>query len=300
MKVLVTGASGLIGFEVCRQLNNRGVTVHAIDNLSRGNNYPSCNRFYNLDLSDPNSFGELENDYDVIYHYAAINGTTHFYERPNDVTRINTQIDINIFEFAKKLNTDPLVVYASSSEVVAGSSDESLSETDDAYIKNISNPRWSYRISKILGENYIRNSGLKYLICRYFNVYSSLSNDGHFVADQVKKVRNGIFSIIGYDETRSFCYVSDAVDATIHCAGRYSNELVNIGNDEEIKIKDAAEIITNNQGLDSDTINWEYIDSRPGSVMRRLPNIDKLRSFYPKYSPMSFKQGIRKSFGSNS
>ena len=299
MKVLVTGASGLIGFEVCRQLTGKGVTVHAVDNLSRGNNYPSCNFFYNLDLSDPSSFDKLENDYDVIYHYAAINGTIHFYEKPNDVTRINTQIDMNVFEFAKRLKTDPLVVYASSSEVVAGSSDESLSETNDVCIKDISNPRWSYRLAKILGENYVRNSGLKYLICRYFNVYSSLSNDGHFVADQVKKIRNGIFSIIGYNETRSFCHVSNAVDATIHCADRYTNELINIGNDEEIKIKNATEIIANSQGLDSDSIDWEYIDSRPGSVMRRLPNIDKLRSFYPEYLPMLFKEGIHKSFGNN-
>jgi nucleoside-diphosphate-sugar epimerase len=297
MKVLVTGASGLIGFEVCRQLIDRYASVHAVDNLSRGLDYPTCDRFYNLDLSNPASFNELDDDYDLIYHYAAINGTTYFYDRPNDVARINTLIDTNTFEFAKTLKTEPLIVYASSSEVVSGGSTESLSETDDIYVEDISNPRWSYRIAKIMGENYIRNSGLNYLVCRYFNIYSSLSKEGHFVADQVKKIRNGVFSIIGHNETRSFCHASDAVNATLYCADRYLNEVVNIGNDEEIKIGEAAKDIAEVLGLENDSINWEHLNGRHGSVTRRLPNIEKLRSLYPEYLPMSFKEGIYKSFG---
>jgi len=294
MKVLVTGAKGLLGSELCKQLVQKGDTVHAVDNLSRGNATVDCERFFNLDLTNTDCLGELDTDYNIIYHYAAINGTTNFYKKPNDVLRSNTLIDFNVFDFASSLLSDPLVVYASSSEIVVNNTDKKLEESINILINDITNPRWSYRLAKISAENYLTNSNLKYLILRYFNVYGLHSNTGHFVADQIEKIKNNVFSLIGPYETRSFCHVSDAIDATIHCAKSASYDIVNIGNDEEIRIKSAANIIAKSLGINTSLVDWEYLDSRKGSTKNRCPDINKLKNLYPEYEPLSFEEGMIK------
>jgi len=295
MKVLVTGASGLLGSELCKQLTQKGIIVHAVDDLSRGNVVLNCERFFNLDLTCKDSFDRLDNDYSVIYHYAAINGTTNFYERPNDVLKTNTTIDFNVFDFALSSKFKPLVVYASSSEIVVGNNANKLKESVNVSIDNITNPRWSYRLAKISAENYLTNSKLDHLILRYFNVYGTQSKAGHFVGDQINKIKNGIFSVIGPSETRSFCHVSDAIDASIYCSLNSSCEIINIGNDKETRIDRAANIIAESLGVDTSLVEWEYTDGRKGSTQKRCPDISKLKVLYPEYSPMTFKQGMRES-----
>jgi nucleoside-diphosphate-sugar epimerase len=219
---------------------------------------------------------------------AAVNGTSNFYNDPNYTLSNNVQLDLAVFEFAKKQKSK--LIYASSSEVVSDSEKIPTTEESDVFIKNIHNPRWSYRLPKILAENYLSNSDLDYVIVRFFNVYSEDSQSGHFVHDLVKKIREGDFSLIGADETRSFCYVKDAVDALINISILSSKELVNIGHDQEIKISNAANIIANTLGYTD--IKWLLLDSRKGSVSRRCPDISKLKTIYKEYKPRSFLQVI--------
>jgi nucleoside-diphosphate-sugar epimerase len=180
-------------------------------------------------------------------------------------------------------------VYASTSEVVSGSYG-SLSEHVDVTILNIHNPRWSYRIPKIASENYLVNSELPWLIFRYFNIYGSQSKPGHFVADQIIKIKKGIFEVVGGDETRSFCHVSDAIQASISCSLTTSREVINIGNDQEIRILDAASIIA--MRLGHKAVHWTRKPSLPGSTLNRRPDITKLRTLITDYHPLSFERGI--------
>jgi nucleoside-diphosphate-sugar epimerase len=165
-----------------------------------------------------------------------------------------------------------------------------VSENTAITIENIHNPRWSYRLAKVCAENYLVNSQLPWLICRYFNVYGEHSKAGHFVADQIDKIGRGEFSIIGPEETRSFCYVSDAIAATIYCAQSVSREVVNIGNDREIRILDAANIIAS--ALGHENVQWQIKPSLAGSTPTRRPNIDRLRQIMTSYAPISFEEAI--------
>ncbi len=121
MKILVTGASGLLGTEICRQLKlDKRNTVWAMDNHSRSTNIPPCDRFLSTDLTaGDEAYADLPIDFDMIYHYGAINGTRNFYERPNQVLWNNMVGDFNIFEFAGMNKRLKKLVYASSSEVVS-------------------------------------------------------------------------------------------------------------------------------------------------------------------------------------
>jgi nucleoside-diphosphate-sugar epimerase len=105
------------------------------------------------------SFDALPHDFDYIYHYAAINGTKNFYERPNDVMWTNMVCDFNMFEFATLCEkTLKKFVYASSSEIVSVDPQTPVKENSDITIKDIHNARWSYRLPKICSENFLTNS----------------------------------------------------------------------------------------------------------------------------------------------
>jgi nucleoside-diphosphate-sugar epimerase len=293
MKILVTGASGLLGTEICRQLKQDvDNEVWAVDNHSRSTTIPLCDRFLELDLTNGANFEQLPKDFDYIYHYAAINGTKNFYERPNQVMWTNMCTDFNMFEFAMLCGTTlKKFVYASSSEVVSDDPESPVKENTDITIKNIHNARWSYRLPKICSENFLVNGAIPYVMCRYFNVYGDNSKAGHFLADQIAKIKSGVFEVIGPEETRSFCHVEDAVRATIHASGAVENELINIGNDREITIMEAAQTIAGAMGHTNP--NWTTTPGKAGSTPNRRPDISKLRSVLTDYCPRTFEQGVK-------
>lgn len=299
MKILVTGASGLLGTEICRQLkSNVNNEVWAVDNHSRSTTIPPCDAWIKLDLMNKNNFDNLPRDFDQIYHYAAINGTKNFYERPNQVLVNNFISDIHVFEFAQQCETLTKLVYASSSEVVSDDPVSPTPEHTDIAIKNIHNARWSYRLAKITSENYLANSQLPWVALRYFNIYGADSKAGHFIADQMTKIDAGVFEVTGSAETRSFCYIEDAVAATIHCANTALREVINVGTDMEITIPEAADIIAKSLGHDSAT--WTLKPCLPGSTATRRPDVSRLRSIMPAYQPRNFAEGMKTVVGKRS
>lgn len=292
MKILVTGASGLIGAEICQQLSaSKQHEIWAVDNHSRSSIIPACDHWLNLDLTDPQAVATLPTDFDRIYHYAAINGTRNFYERPNHVLRTNTLLDLNVFDLARRCTGLDLLVYASSSEVVSGDPQSPVRENNNVQIHNIHNARWSYRLPKILSENYLANcADFNWLVLRYFNVYGRHSKDGHFLADQMHKIRQGRFEVMGANETRSFCHVADAVHASLAASDITSHEVINIGNDREVSVLQAATILAKSLGHDNPV--WTQTDSLAGSTPQRRPDISRLREILPSYNPRSFEQGV--------
>jgi nucleoside-diphosphate-sugar epimerase len=293
MKILVTGASGLLGTEICRQLKqNPNNEVWAMDNHSRSSTIPPCDVWVKTDLLKDTAFDGIPRDFDQVYHYAAINGTKNFYERPTEVLTNNFISDINMFRFAESCDRLQKLIYASSSEIVSDDPVSPTPEHQDIVIENIHNARWSYRLAKITSENYLANSGLPWVICRYFNIYGENSKPGHFIADQIDKIESGIFEVTGGSETRSFCYVEDGIAATIYCANHVTREVVNIGTDAEISIPAAADIIARAMGHVN--VNWNLKPGLPGSTVTRRPDVSKLRSIWPEYQPRSFAEGIKK------
>jgi nucleoside-diphosphate-sugar epimerase len=287
LKILITGANGLIGNALyeCLSKNN---TVVAVDNNFRKGNVVN-DTIIDEDLIE--FYKKNQNDFDFIFHLAAINGTDNFYDVPNTVLKNNIEIDLATFNFASQ-NSNCKIIYSSSSEVISGTQNVPTPEETDIYIENIHNPRWSYRISKIVGENYLANSNLNFLVVRFFNVFSKDSRPGHFVYDIIEKIKEENFDLIGADETRSFCYIDDAIDTLIYLANTVSNEFINIGNDEEITVLDAADIIA--KEIYNKKISWVYQKGKIGSTKRRCPSLNKLKQFYTNYCPTKFINAVRK------
>ena len=284
-KILITGAAGLIGRELCKQLGS-DFSVIGVDNNFRYPEYrPDC-AYIKEDLLK--YLRSAENTFDYIFHMSAINGTKYFYDIPNKVIENNVISDLEVFNFTKK-NKDCKLIYASSSEVVVGTDCFPTVETSDIVIENIHNARWSYRLGKVLAENYLMNSDLNFLIVRFFNVFGPASGSGHFIKDILDKMDVSNFTLQGADETRSFCRVEDAVDALINIFDLASNEIINIGSDEEITVLEAANMLA---GQRNKEIEWKIENGPLGSTKRRKPSLDKLRQYYPEYSPKKFSEAI--------
>ena len=280
-KILLTGSHGFIGSHYYKYLQQQKAHVAPYDKKIRGE-----------DLADKNTT-KLLPDYDVVVHLAATNGTKLFYEQPTDVLINNTLPTINLIE--RYRNTNTKFVFASTCEIFNGAIDAGYYHvpTDEqvpVVFNDITNPRWSYSIPKALGENLVSNSGLDYLIIRYFNVYGPGQTD-HFINEFVERCKHGDYYIKGND-TRSFCYVDDAVKMTDNLVNNCINKTVNVGNDNEVNVSVVAKLIMGYMGINPDKL--KILPGPKGSVKRRCPDttLVQMLTGFTDYTPLEV--GLKK------
>lgn len=304
-KVLVTGVAGFLGSFLAERLVEEGCYVLGIDNLFRGNmqnirHLLNSKRFefHIWDVRKPLPKW-LFADVEAVFHYAAINGTRHFYERPQEVLEVNVEGTLNVLK-ASIENGVRKFVFASSSEVYGNPQRSPIAEDHPLVIPSINNPRHSYAVSKIISEFYVKwfseRYGMKYLILRIFNTYGprmDSSEYGQVIPEFIRKaLLEPEFTVIGPGtQTRSFCYIDDNMEMTLRAFKMGNNEVLNVGNDEEISILDLAKIIHEILGRD---FKYRFLPPREGDPMRRVPSIKKivcLTSYCPR---ISLREGLMK------
>ena len=281
MKIIVTGHKGFIGSHYYNYVKE---TSEVFPYDQKDGNIKNL-RYSGVTSSMP--------DCDVVVHLAATNGTRLFYEQPTDVLINNTLPTINLIERYRDTNTK--FVFASTCEIFNGAIDEGYypvptDEQVPVMFNDITNPRWSYSVPKALGENLVANCGLEYLIIRYFNVYGPGQID-HFINEFVERCKAGEYYIKG-DDTRSFCYVDDAVKMTDILVRNHSNKTVNVGKQDEVKISVVAKLIMGIMGINPDKLE---VRSGPiGSAKRRCPDTTLVRQLteFTDYTPL--EKGLRK------
>jgi len=298
-KVLVTGGAGFIGSNLVNRLVQNSKDVVIFDNEFRGSFNNISDKKVQLvkgDITKPEDWECLPKGITSIFHMGAINGTKFFYEIPERVLEVNVKGVINMLEYAIKNNVGE-VLFASSSEVYGIPSRFPTGETEILKIPDPLNPRYSYSGSKIIGElfciNYGRKYGLKNTIVRYHNVYGPKMGNEHVIPQLIRKlVRKEEFVLEGDGtETRSFCYIDDAVEATL-IAGRdksVKDRIFNIGNPEEVSISSLAQQLIQISGV---KVVPKYRPKEMAGTKRRVPDITKIRSL--GYTPKVFlKEGLR-------
>jgi UDP-glucose 4-epimerase len=284
-KILVTGSSGFIGQHLVAALGKLGHTVLCAD------------RTHGVDLTIKENVDALP-DVDIVVHLAAHNGTKRFYTHPLDVIRdsvLPTQYLID--RYAGKVER---FVFTGTCESYAGAVDlfDYQVPTDERVplvVSDVTNPRWSYGGSKIVNELQCvaahTQLGQEYAIIRYHNIYGPGQVD-HFFSEFYERALTGDLTLNGWENTRSFMYISDAIDATVRVIleSAFANEIVNIGVDNEISIQDIAELILKTANIPGELV---LRDAPPGSVKRRCGDITKfnqLTKFVPK---VSLEEGIK-------
>ncbi len=319
-KVLITGGAGFVGFHLTKHLlKNLETEVVLIDNFHRGkmdNDFSELlknNRvkFLNLDLTALDSYKELGNDYSHVYHLAAVNGTKHFYKIPHEVLRINTLSLIYMLEWFKDNNKDGKFCFTSSNEAYAGGLNAfgvlpiPTPEEVPLVIDDPHNPRWSYASTKLIGElfvfHYAQMHGFKALIVRPHNFYGPRAGYDHVIPEFSLRImeRSDPFEIYGGEETRTFCYIDDAVRAMQMLmdspkTDEHPVETVHIGDFEEVTIRELAEKLFKVVGWKPN--NLEKKDSLPGSVKRRRGDIAKIQNLIDWKPEVPLEEGLKITF----
>tara|TARA_A100001515_G_scaffold142038_2_gene140045 strand:+ start:145 stop:1095 length:951 start_codon:yes stop_codon:yes gene_type:complete len=259
-KIIITGGAGFIGSHLVDKLCDQN-KVTVIDNFSRGNHVNPKASIFQADLSSSDFKDYIFDGADIVFHLASSVGSYHFYEKKSlEVLVNNTKIDYNVFQSVEKYNI-PKLFYASSSHVYPKSLQKTLNaaplKEENAYPAD---PSLSYGWNKLSSEKYLSycKGNFKYAIARYNGIYgprqSTDLKNGSIIPvliERAKKYPETEYTILTKgEEKRAFCYIDDAVEATIRMVefldhNDYLGPL-NIGHPDPVSILDLATLIKNN------------------------------------------------------
>ncbi|SKA82372.1 NAD-dependent epimerase/dehydratase family protein [Desulfobaculum bizertense] len=313
-KVLITGGAGFIGFHLGKKLAQSGYQVDLLDNFSRGVRDPEIEdainsrnlQLLNGDILDSQFLNTLDKDYTYIYHLAAIVGVEHVLKRPFDVLTLNLRLLDNMIHLAEKQSQLEKFVFASTSEVYAGTlkyfemAIPTPEQTPLATL-DLQSPRTSYMLSKIYGEAMLNQSDLPIMIIRPHNIYGPRMGMAHVIPQQLNKINSAKefsdVTVYTPEHQRTFCYISDAVNLIqlLTENSKSTGEVFNIGNESpEVKIKKVVEIVAETIGK---KVHFVYKDMNSGSPARRCPSMHKAFSLvgYPD-ALVSLEQGIAQTY----
>ncbi len=292
MKYLVTGSAGFIGYHLVKTLlRNNENFVFAIDKKRLNLKHKNL-KVITKNINNLKKFPKV----DMVFHLAAFNGTKYFYTKPFNVIDQNILSTLKLVKYYKDKKLIKFIT-AGSSEAYAGAQiikkDKNIlhNEEEPIIFQDIKNPRWSYSTSKFMSEIITINSGLPYIILRYFNVYGPRQKD-HFIPEFIKRIKKKKYELYGFKNTRSFIYIDDAIKATIKASNiSKNNEIINIGSDIETKIIDVARLIMRILKINKKKL--KLFSAPKGSVLKRKPDISKLEKIIGNKNFLSLEEGIK-------
>lgn len=303
--ILVTGAAGFIGSHLSERFVQEGYQVIGLDNLSYGSlqNLASVLghsqfEFVQGDVRDFKLLLEIGRRVDAVVHLAA-------YKIPRYGNALET-LDVNVKGIENVLKISQIgkcwVIFASTSDVYGKNPSLPYSESSDFYMGSPQIQRWSYAISKILGEHlcfiYRKEHGVPMTILRYFGSYGPRQNLTWWGGPQSIFIdcalKNKGLPIHGDGlQTRSFTYIQDTIEGTLRALEREEaiGKVFNIGNSEEMTILELGRKIWKFvRGSEAPLIEFVPYRQFPGryeDVRRRVPDIQLAREvlgFTPRTS----------------
>jgi nucleoside-diphosphate-sugar epimerase len=315
-RVLITGGAGFIGSHLARRLVTLGARVRIADDLSRGrlenlgDSLPFV-EFLRCDLTDrASTFSACEN-VEVVFHLASrVGGIGYYLSRPVEVLVQNILIDTLMLQAALASGVG-LYIYASSAHVYP----KDLQTTANApLIKEEqavpANPGLSYGWGKLLGEKqieYVVAEGalLHAAILRLIGAYGENQDTDLatgsaipvFVRRAIEYPARKPFVILGTgEETRSYCYIGDMIDAIVLAAERLEQEILlgplNIGSEERVSIRDLAKAIIAISGKPIDPV---YDTSHRTTIWGQALDCSRAKRALSDWQPKtSLHEGLRR------
>ena len=301
-KVLITGAAGFLGSHLCDRFIAEGFHVIGMDNFITGDprnlEHLKSNPNFEFIEHDITEFISIEGELDYILHFASPASPIDYLKIPIQTLKVGALGTHNLLGLAKAKKARILI--ASTSEVYG---DPLVHPQTEDYYGNVNTigPRGVYDEAKRFQESitmaYHRFHGLETRIVRIFNTYGPRMrlNDGRVIpAFLGQALRGEDLTIFGDGtQTRSFCFIDDQIEGIYRLLFSDYVYPVNIGNPDEISIKDFAEEIIKLTNTKQKVIYKELPVNDP---MQRQPDITlakKLLNWEPK---VDRAEGMKKTF----
>ena len=301
--VVITGGAGFLGSHLCDKFINEDFRVVCIDNLITGNSdniaHLEGNENFLFIKHDITNYIFIAGEVHYILHFASPASPIDYLKLPIQTLKVGALGTHNVLGLAKEKNARMLL--ASTSEVYG---DPKVHPQKEDYWGNV-NPigsRGVYdeakRFAEAITMAYHRYHSIETRIVRIFNTYGTRMrpNDGRALPTFVMQaLRNKNITVFGDgSQTRSFCYVSDLVDGIYKLL--FSDEInpVNIGNPDEITIKEFAEEVINLTDSNS-RIVFEELPLNDPQV--RQPDIGKAKKILNWNPIVSRIEGLKTTIG---
>ena len=250
-RTLVTGGAGFLGSHLCEYLLNKGHEVICMDNLITGtkdNISDIKSKKFQFVEHNVSEFINLEGELDYILHFASPASPIDYLKLPIQTLKVGALGTHNALGLAKAKKA--VFFLASTSEVYG---DPLIHPQPEDYWGNVNpiGPRGVYdeakRFAEAITMAYHRTHGINTKIIRIFNTFGPRMriNDGRAIPNFLKQALTGKDLTIYGDgsQTRSFCYVSDLVEGIYRLLTSDQNNPINIGNPNEMTIKEMADKI---------------------------------------------------------
>ncbi|MCP4481651.1 MAG: SDR family oxidoreductase [bacterium] len=298
MKVLIAGGSGFIGSHLCDYFLGKGDEVVCVDSLITGSKknieHLKDNqkfKFIKHDISEP-----LDLEIDAVLHFASPASPVYYLKYPFDTLKAGSYATHNLLDLAKKNNA--LFLLASTSEVYG---DPLEHPQNESYWGNVSStgPRSVYDEAKRYAEAvtmaYHNYHGLKTRIVRIFNTYGErmMPDDGRAMPNFINQaLKHQDITVYGDgSQTRSFCYVSDLVRGIYQLLISDESMPVNLGNPNEMTLKDLAFYIKDIVGSEG---KFVYQDLPEDDPKLRCPNITRAQNILDWTPVVGIEAGLKK------
>jgi len=293
MKCLVTGGAGFIGSNLALELEKQGHEVTVADNLLTGNKNNLKGFKGKIIEKDVAEDCNIEDNFDVIFHQAAITDPRH----PNDEETYNKNIQgfKNIIKIAEKNNAK--LIYASTAGLY-GNGPKPMKEDQEKEILS------SYGKSKLEMDKMAEKLFDKMHIVglRYFNVFGSresykgrVASMVYHLAKQIKSGKNPRIFKFG-EQKRDHIYVKDVVDATIKAIDAKQSCIVNIGTGIATSFNDLIKVLNDvlNKNLEPEYFDMPYDPKTyQNNTQAGTKKAEEFLGFKAKWS---LKQGIKDYF----
>jgi dTDP-glucose 4,6-dehydratase len=298
-RILITGAAGFLGSHLCDRFIKEGFDVIGMDNLITGDmqNIEHLMPLPNFEFHhhDVTKFVHISGHLDYILHFASPASPIDYLKIPIQTLKVGAMGTHNLLGLAKEKGATILV--ASTSEIYG---DPTVHPQPESYWGNVNSvgPRGVYdeakRYQEAITMAYHTYHNVSTRIVRIFNTYGPRMrlNDGRVLPAFIGQALRGEDLTVFGDgsQTRSFCYVDDLIEGIYRLLMSDCVDPVNVGNPNEITIKDFAEEIIKLTGTQQKVIYKPLPQDDP---KQRRPDITKAKEILGWEPKVNRAEGLK-------